>query len=162
MLPNKVKIYISLIAVSLLVIVFTYYLINVNTGSTKPEILKTIKQLESETIEYYQFIPTAHQNSLVKDTLFISNRNSIESLTNALTQIEKFSPNHPMTEWNLKIKIKFKEVSLSKFCIEITQSDERDGTCLWIIKESFWGDFNLGEYRNDRLKSVIETILKEN
>lgn len=159
---DKAKAYIIIVGISVMILGFSYYLVNINTGLTKKEVLNIVHELNADSIEYFMFCPTTFYRTIVKDTLYISDYESIKKLSNELVRIKKYSPNHPMTEWNVKIKVKLKSKVMQNFHIDITQaSDDRNGTCLWIIKESFWGEFNLGEYRNDALGEVIKGLIVE-
>jgi len=158
---DKAKVYLIIISISVLVLGFSFYFVNINSGLTKKDVLEVVYGLNADSIEYFMFCPTTFHGSIVKDTLYISDYKSIKTLSDELVRIEKYSPNHPSTVWNLKIKVKLKSKAMQNFYINITQTDDTNGTCIWIMKESFWGEFNLGEYRNDNLgKIIIELINK--
>ncbi len=155
----KVKIYFSVAAIAFVGIVLSYYFININTGLKKTDILIITRQLNPSEIEYLMLYPTDASHSIVKDTLFVRNKESIKSLASEISKIKRHEPNHPIAEWNLKMKIKLIEEPLLKFRFDIIQSDEKNGTSIWITKESFWGEFNIGEYRNDNLEDIIISIV---
>jgi hypothetical protein len=158
---KKVKIYLTIIALAIMLIGFSFYTININTGLTKSEVISIVHNLNPDSIEYFIIYPTSFSKTLLKDELFISDFDHIKKLSGELVKLKKYAPNHPMTDWSLIIKVKTKSKDLQDFFFEITKSDERNGTCIWLMKESFGIEFNLGTYRNDRLGQVLEEIINE-
>jgi hypothetical protein len=158
---TKIKVYVVIAAITIIIIVLTYFYANISTGLTKSAVSSIIYNLKPDSIEYYLFYTEDTHNSIIRDTLFLRDTIGIRKITTELTNIEKYSFNHPITEWDVNIKIKFKNRPIQNFYIELAQSDERNGTCLTILKESSWGTFNLGEYRNDHLGKVIKDLVKK-
>ena len=162
MRSNRVFIGFLIVAIAIFAITFSYYFINTNSGLTKSEINKIVFNLQPDSVDYFLICPTDFHRTIVNDTIYVRNAENIRKLCLEIKKMKKYSPNHPSTVWNAIIKVKLKSKETQNFFIEITQSDERNGTCLWIMKENKFGKFNLGEYRNDNLGKLIETIVLKN
>ena len=154
---NKIRLVLLIIALSISGIVVLIYQYGSNKNISKGETLNIIRNLdinEVSSIKLYSYSKSFFTN-YSKDTVIIYDKSFINQLSTELKRLTSFEYGTPIPEWKMNIQIALKNDLLNNIRLEVIKKE--DGKCaVWIIKESWLGEFNLGKYSNDDLGKLIE------
>lgn len=157
---NKVRITMLIIAFSSGGIVALTYYLGSNKGISKSEILYIIQNLNSQKISHIEFFSYSKSflNYLDHDTIKIYDeavKNLISLELNKLTFKEQYSSVSMV--WGVKMRIVLEDESLNDIVFDISKM--MNGDCFfWVEKITWFGDFNLGHFRDNELGDIIEKI----
>jgi hypothetical protein len=157
---NKVRITMLIIALSLGGIVALTYYLGSNNGVPKSEILDIIQNLNSHKINHIELFSysKSFSNYQDNDTLVIYDqaiKDKISLELNKLSSIEQSSS--ASISWQVKMRIVLEEELLNNIVFDISKM--KNGDCFfWLMKKTWFGDFNLGLFKDNELGNVLEKI----
>jgi len=96
-------------------------------------------------------------DGLIEKPLVIRDKTNINNIAMEFRRMSKYSPNHPMSEWDIFLVVNFKDNT--KSWVEIYKNNDGNGCLIRIEKVTEFSVTNLGVYRNDNLGELIENIV---
>ena len=140
-------------------LVFTLHAAWYYEKAANAPMLRDIREGKAETVQAVVLLPGAHSYypRLVSVPVRITGRKEIEEVVNLLHGAESFSPNHPSASWECELALDFGD--RVRYCDVSWVNDSANGLliCVWSGRGSGWV---IGEFREDRLKPVLERLAK--
>ncbi len=154
---NKFRVLLSLFFIFIILAIFLIYKVGANKGLSEKEVIKTLKNLDESDILSIKVFGNFNFNSNSLDTIYIKNDSLISEFSIKLKFLKLYRPYTPMAIWDVDIFIDLKNNSLKDITLDVIKN--RDGKyCLWILRKTWFGEYNLGSYQCEELGLFLEMI----
>jgi len=154
---NMLRLIVFSFALLVFLFVFVIYTIGSNKGMSKSDTINLIKHLdqhEIDSIEFYTYSePRAYK--IVADTFTIINKTYLSDITSELKELVYDEDLFSNVIWTASFKIYLEEKLLDDILFDLFIYENNE-CVIWVERITWFGDFYLGEYRNDNLLLVLK------
>jgi len=160
---NNFRLVILIFALILGGITAVIYYLGANKGLPKKEVLSIIYNLNSYSINQVNFFPASVYNQIktINDTITINDKLLLNQISSKIVKLQSVNQcSSAYTKWSLNMRVELKDQTINNITIKINKM-ENGNYYMRIMKETWFGSFNLGLFKNNELGYVIENILNE-
>lgn len=157
---NKVRIVFLIIAIFFGTIVALTYSTGSNLGLSRGEVLEIIKKADLHKTNRIEFFSCSGLNlDSTDEAILISDRALISQISYELKELNFIEhSSSSIMSWGVKMRIVLEDNSLNNIVFDISKME--NGDCFfWIMKHTWFGDFNLGLCKDNEFGGIVEAIL---
>ena len=158
---NKVRIVVLIIALFFGVIVALMYNLGINHGNSRSATLEIIKGTDLDKIDCLEFYSGSGLQSSSEDAnIIVYDDAVISQILKELNELHFVQQSSSSSQsWAVKLSIILENNSLNNIVLDINKIN--NGDCyFFIMKHTWFGDFNLGLCKDNELGDIIEkTVL---